>query len=203
MWNNMVFLDGQIGFGVTEEEAQNDWYINKCRENLEYDTKNEFKSKRALYKPWFPQKSMLHISTIGCLIYEKGKLWNTKDKSTVTIDATGYNIYYYLSRTFGNRLSYSDIFVVLQKEISKFFRSISLEFIPLIEYPIIKISARGAAFNPEVVYALNSGLFIGYGNQFIGLKFLGEEQYYLVELKDRKDMIGILSYLGYRLGLQF
>lgn len=199
----MYFQDGQIGFGVTQEEAVSDWYINRCRDNLEYDTENKFKSKREIYKPWFPQSNMLHISTVGCLIYKEGKLWNTKSKQSIAVDTTGYNIYYYLYNIIGNNLSYSDIFVTLHKEISEFFKNISNEFVPLKQYPIIKISERGVNFNPEVIYSLNSEIFIGYDRHYIGLKFLGEDFYYIVELEDKKDTLGILCYLSYRVELQF
>lgn len=199
----MVVKHKQVGFGLTAEEAQRDWYINRCRESLEDDTEKLYAARRNELGAWIPCNGVLHISGVGCLMYQNGLLSESKSGRTVRISRKGYSIYTYLSELFGDRLSYEDIAVCVQDEVSAFFRGISEEFYPLREYPAVKVAERNAQFNPEVVYNLRNGVLVGDGGGVIGMKVMGDEQYHLLEVDSVGNKYDALMYLCYRLGISF
>ena len=59
-----------IGFGLTDNEASADVYVNSCMTSLSNDTKNLFTKRREDIRPWMPKSNMLHLSGIGCLLYD-------------------------------------------------------------------------------------------------------------------------------------
>lgn len=203
MWNNMIAKGGHIGFGLDAEEAENDWYVNKCKESLALDAERRFTRRLQELKPWLPNEDMLHITGVGCLVYKDGELTETRTSRRVRIGKKEFEMFYYLSKVLGDALSYTDIVVVLQRELNQFFYNISNQFIPIGEYPIVKVAERSDHFNPETIYYTTSGALIGCTGQYVGLKELGDEQYHIAESFGKENMRGILSYIGYRVGVQF
>lgn len=203
MWNHMVVKQKQVGFGLTAEEAEQDWYINRCRETLEDDTEKRYTDRRKELGAWIPSIGILHISGVGCLIYKEGQISENRYGHKVRLFRKGYSIYTYMSELFGDRLSYEDIAVCIQDEVSMFFRGISEEFHPLREYPVVKVAERNAQFNPDVVYTLNNGILVGDSGNVIGMKVIGDEQYHLLEIDSMENKYDALMYLCYRLGVSF
>jgi len=201
VWNNMVLKDKQVGFGLTKEDAENDWYINMCRENIENDTNHRYTARISELSAWLPMSNLLHISGVGCLEYHDGVLLETRSGNSVRVMRKGYSIYSYLTELFGDGLSYEDIAVCVQEPLTRFFRGISEEFYPLREYPSVKVAERNEQFNPEVIYILRNGVTVGSSKDIIGMKLLGDEQYHLLELDLLQNRYDALMYLRYRLGV--
>lgn len=203
MWNHMVFKDRQVGFGLTQEEAEHDWYVNRCRESLANDTKKIYVQRKGAIYAWLPRRDMLHIANVGCLQYTNGYLCEHKTKKRIVLPCRRFAIYTCMAELFGDTVSYEDIAVVIQEELSEFFQGISKTFRRLEEYPIARVSGRDEAFEPYAVYKLRNGVFVGDAGSSIGVKFLGEEQYHILELSEIDDKQDALMYLCYRTGISF
>lgn len=201
VWNHMLLKNRQVGFGLTKEDAEKDWYINMCREDIANDTEHWYTDRVAELSAWLPTESLLHISGVGCLEYRKGVLREERSGKSVPVRRKGYSIYSYLTELFGDSLSYEDIAVCIQEPLTKFFRGISEEFHPLREYPFVKVAERNEQFNPEVIYMLRNGVIVGSSKDIIGMKLLGDEQYHLLELDVLQNRYDAMMYLRYRLGI--
>ena len=201
MGNFIAAAKGEIGFGIDNEDAQCDLRVNICKRNIQNDETGEFLQRRKKLNPWMPKPNMLHITGIGCLIYENGSLRNTKNSSAVFVREYGPSIYYYLARTLGCSVTYSDIVVVLRPELNTLFGNISTEFMRIEDMPYIKVIDEFNGFKPTTVYKLISGINIGISNDFVGIKRAGDKMYYAVEFNENISLPAILSYVGYRMGI--
>lgn len=189
-----------IGFGVTREEAENDAYINACTVDLSNDKEKRFISRRTELHPWMPLSNMLHISGVGCLVYENRKIRETASGKTIVVAATGNAIFRYMSILFGERLSYTDIVCVLREEIDTFFANISNEFVPIGQMPIIQTQRESAGFIPNVLYKTNAGFVIGCVNNYVGIRHIGEDCFYVTEVNKSVEQLDAIYRLLYRTG---
>lgn len=203
MKNFIEVSNGQVGFGVTREAAKRDLLINKCRQDINEDLTGEFRERRKELHPWLPKDNMLHINGLGCLVYNNYKLTNTKTGKTIPVTQAGKTIYYYMANMFRNELSYTDVTVVLRPELDKLFGNISNEFTLIKDMPYIKLSNRDNGFSPNVVYTTKDGVIIGVGDKEIGMKYIGDDMYHVVELDNNFVYIPILSYIGYKMNIIF
>lgn len=199
----MVVRQNQVGFGLTAEEAEHDWYVNRCRESIGDDTKNIYTGRKRELEAWLPCMNTLHISGVGCMVYEGDMLKEERSGRSVRLTRKGYSIYSYMAELFGDGLSYEDIAVCIQDEVSTFFKSVSGEFYALKEYPVVKVAERNVQFNPDVVYTLCNGVLVGDGGDVVGMKIIGDEQYHLLEAASMGNKYDLLVYLCYRLGISF
>lgn len=189
-----------IGFGLTDKEASADVYVNSCMTSLSNDTKNLFTKRREDIRPWMPKSNMLHLSGIGCLLYDNMKITETGTGKQVLVAATGDSIFYYLSELFGSKLSYSDIVCVLREEIDMFFRNISDEFVLIEEMPLIQVQQESVNFKPSVLYTTKFNFAIGCSEKEVGLRWHGEDCYYISQVDNSMQQITALYRLLYRSG---
>lgn len=203
MFNYYVAGDGELGFGVDKEDAENDLYINICKRDMSLDSKCLFTKRREDLHPWFPTKNILHICGIGAIMYNGVELVNTKTNKSVAIGGGGPDIYWYLSRVLGDEVSYTDICVCMREEINTLFNSISSKFVPLDEMPYIRIFGSANGFTPDVVYTLHGRYDIGISNSFIGIKRCTDDMYHAVEVENRMTYASMLAYIGYKMGIVF
>jgi len=202
MWDKMVLRKNQVGFGVTKVEAEQDWYTNRCKESIENDTEHKYTTVFERLKPWRPASYMFHVANLGCLQYVNGTLKNLRSNTSIPVSAKGLSIYYYIGKMFGDMLEYDEICVVLQKTLNEFFKQISSDFVKLQDYPLIRV-AESSEFKPEAVYTMSSGVTIAYSDNVVGLKKRNSNYFYIVEMQDRRDLCGLIYYLGYRAGISF
>lgn len=191
---------GSIGFGVSEEEALEDAYINACSVSLSNDLKEMFKKRRESINPWMPTSNMLHLSGIGCLVYSDNVIKEISSGNEIEIDETNNMIFYYLSMLFGDRLSYTDIICVLREEIDIFFTRIKSSFIPIRDMPMIQVTNETNDFYLDVMYRTSEDFIIGCTETMIGIKFLGEDAYYTCPINSISQQKGALYRLLYRTG---
>lgn len=191
---------GSVGFGISAEEAVEDAYINACSTSLDNDTRGIFKSRRQEMHPWMPTPHMLHISGVGCLVYENAVIRETKSNNSLIVAATNNSIFYYLAELFGDRLSYTDIVCVLRNELDTFFTNISKDFITISSMPIIQVQAENDDFLLDVIYRTSKDVMIGCTDSMMGIKFLGEDVYYTCPIESPVQQIGALHRLFYRTG---
>lgn len=192
-----------IGFGISPEEALEDAYINACSANIASDTTGVFNRRRSEIHPWMPTKYMLHLSDIGCLVYENARIREVKSGKEVIMAATDNSMFYYLAELFENRLSYTDIVCVLREEIDTFFTNISKDFIPIKNMPIIQVQTENDEFALDVIYRTSLDFTIGCTEDMIGIKYVGEDVYYTCPIVSPKQQIGALHRLLYRTGFAF
>jgi len=200
MPNFIKQLGSSIGFGLTRVEAEEDAYINSCIISLSNDTEQIFKQRREQLKPWMPTPVMVHISGVGCLSYEDGIIAETNSGNRVVVASTGTSIFYYLSELFGKHLSYTDIVCVLREEFDTFFQNISEDFITIQNMDIIQCQQETISFVPTTMYNTSCGFVIGCSDNAIGIKFQGEDSYYISQVEDVNEQIFALHRLMYRTG---
>lgn len=188
-----------IGFGVSMNEALEDAYVNSCIGDISMDTKGIFIKRREQICPWMPKSNMLHLSGIGCLVYDKGKITETRTGKQVLVAATRDSVFYYLSTLFGDRLSYSDIVCVLRNELDTFFTNISKEFIPITDLPLIQVQQEDS-FRPVSVYYTTFNFMIGYSDDAVGVRWTGDDCYYTINVDDSTQQLPALYRLLYRGG---
>ena len=193
-------LENSIGFGVTPEDAEVDAYINMCKVSLSNDFKSKYSKKREETHPWLPKPTMLHISGVGCLWYHDTKITETKSSKSLVVSHTGPSIFTYLSELFGSALSYTDIVCTYREEIDAFFMNISKDFIPVKNMPIVQILRESDSFIPEVVYSTRFGFSIGITDNEVGIRFLGEDCYYLIPVASTEFQMDAVYYLLSRAG---
>lgn len=203
MRNFIVTDAGFLGFGATKEEAQEDVYLNKCVADLRNDDKGLFKERRAQLKPWLPQSNMIHIAGVGCLVYEHGKITNTKTGKIVDVLQYRHSIYQYLINLVGERLSYTDIAIVIRPELDEFFKNISPNFVSIKDMPVIKLLGSINGFEPDVVYILDCDIVVGFTDTMVGIKVVGDELFHVAEIPDGLYMMPLLAYIGCRMGYIF
>lgn len=189
-----------IGFGLSNEEATADAYVNGCMTSLADDTKGIFIDRRESIRPWMPKSNMLHLSGIGCLLYDNMKITETNTGKQVLVAATGDSIFYYLSELFGNKLSYSDIVCVLREELDTFFMNISDEFVLIEDMPLIQVQQESINFRPTVLYTTKFNFSIGCSETMVGVKWHGEDCYYTAQIDNSTQQITALYRLLYRSG---
>lgn len=189
-----------IGFGLTQEEATIDAYVGSCIPTLLSDTDGRFTERRKELCPWMPTSSMLHISGVGCLVYDDGKITETRSGKQVIVAATGDSIFYYLSTLFGGRLSYTDIVCVLREEIDTFFQNISKDFVSIESMPIIQVQQESVNYKPTVIYTTSFNFVVGCSENIVGLKWHGEDSYYTCNVDNSTQQITTLYRLLYRSG---
>lgn len=189
-----------IGFGLTSDEATDDAYVNACILSLANDDKQKFVNRREELHPWMPTANVLHISSIGCLVYKDMKITETRTGKTIMIAATGISIFQYLAALFGTRLSYTDIVCVLREELDTFFQNISTDFVMLKNMSVIQVQRESADFIPDVLYRTNAQFIIGVVEDYVGIKYVGEDCYYVCFIQDSSAVIAALHRLLYRTG---
>lgn len=202
MQKNYYFTEkGAVGFGITEEEARRDLYINLCRNDLSNDVTGEFKARREQLMPWQPLPNMLHISGIGCLIYEDYELRNTKNNKRIIISQYDKSIYYYMTYLFEDELSYTDIAVVIRPELDSLFNYISKDFVLIRDMPDIRTLGEQNGFEPYIIYKFDNGVQIGVDNGCIGIRLEGDELYHAIEIEDRIGYVHLLVYIACKMGI--
>lgn len=189
-----------VGYGITESEAAEDAYINSCTRSLSNDTEMRFKDRRDELHPWMPLPNMLHISGVGCLVYENKQIRETASGNRVAVASTGGSIFRYLANLFGRKLSYTDIVCVLREEIDTFFLNISKEFIPIKDMQIISTQSESYNFAPKALYKTNSNFIIGCDVGYVGIRYQGESNYYVCSVTSQVEQINALYRLLYRTG---
>lgn len=191
---------GSVGFGVSVDEAVEDAYINACSVSLSNDSKGIFIKRREEIHPWMPTPHMLHLSGIGCLVYENATIREVASGNEVIVAATNNSLFYYLAELFGTRLSYTDVVCVLRDEIDTFFTNISKDFVPIRSMPIIQVQSETDDFALDVIYRTSADITIGCTESVIGIKFLGEDVYYTCPIESTLQQVGALHRLLYRTG---
>lgn len=203
MWNGMIIKEGISGFGQTEDEANEDALINRLRRESKSQLEEPYLSRKEELYPWFPLSNMLHISGVGCLIYENNTIWNTRNNKSVVINESPYFMCEALQALVGADLSYTDVVLVLEKELGVFFTRASSKILPIEEYPSITVLESINGFEPNIIYSLNDGdVLVGVSATAVGLKEFGDEKYYVVPLECKDDLVGLVSYLAYRVGTE-
>ena len=192
-----------IGFGETNELAEEDLYINACRKDIANDTKQVFVSRREELMPWRPKANMLHLNGCGCLVYENNRLTNTKTDKSITIRSSKDNIFYYIAELFGNSLSYEDIVIVLQKDFDDFFRAVIPGVRLIRDMPIIRVADSSLGFRPECTYTFGTGVIIGIASDMVGVKRMGDDMFYILDQSDYSSTITDCAYICYKLGVLF
>lgn len=198
-----VFIEQKqtaIGFGISRAEAKEDLYNNACMVTLANDTKGVFAKRREELHPWMPLPNMLHISGVGCLLYEDMKITETSTNKTIVVAATGASIFRYLSVLFEDKLSYTDIICVLREEIDTFFLNISEEFTPISSLQVIQVQKESDDFIPSAIYSTSYNFVIGCVEDAIGIKYSGEDCYYVAQVNKSSEQIDSLYRLLYRTG---
>ena len=203
MRSYIAMKEGSLGFGESKEAAEEDLYINICRQSIQSDTKGEFLKRRQVLKPWLPLENMLHISGIGCLVYENGILRDEKSGRSINITDVNYSTFYYLCSVFQGMLSFTDIAIVLRPEIDIFFRNIDKRFHSLNDFPQIKLLNSLNGFEPTVTYMLDFGILVGVADNMLGIKEQGHELFFTVDMEKDCSIQAMLSYLGLKLGYLF
>lgn len=189
-----------VGYGITEEEATEDAYINSCTRSLNNDVEMRFKNRREELHPWMPLPNMLHISSVGCLVYENKQILETASGNRLVVASTGGSIFRYLANLFGRRLTYTDIVCVLREEIDTFFLNISKEFTPIKDMQIISTQSESYNFSPRALYKTNSNFTIGCDVGYVGIRYQGETNYYVCGVESQAEQINALYRLLYRTG---
>lgn len=200
MSNCIAQTKNSIGFGLSYEEATADAYVNSCMVSLQNDKDGIFTKRRKEISPWMPKANMLHLSGIGCLIYEEMKITETGTGKQVLVATTGDSIFFYLAELFGDKLSYSDIVCVIREEIDAFFTNISNEFILIEDMSLIQVQQESVNFKPDVLYTTEFNFAIGCSEDTIGLKWQGEDCYYTAHIDNTTQQITELYRLLYRSG---
>ena len=197
--SHFVTRNNMIGFGSTKEEAENDWYNNNCRQSLSNDVNGIFTNDRDKLSPWLPKDNMLHISTVGCLMYDKNSNTITEcvTNKSMQVISKGPTVFYYLAHLFGSKLSYTDITVVCREEIDQFFANISSEFTPIKDIPFIKPVNGDYAFDPDIVYSTDAGIVLGVSDSMIGIKDISEAEFFSVDIENGRYIVELFSYIGY------
>ncbi len=203
MQNYITTKDGCIGFGADREESERDLYYNLCRKDIDNDDIGNFRKRREELHPWNPQKNMLHISGVGCLVYDGYNLLETRSGRSVTIAQHGPSIYYYLACVLEDALSYTDICIVAKREINILFNNIGKDFVMLDDMPDIKVIGESNGFNPEVEYKLRTGYIIGVASDFVGVRRIEDSMFHAVEINKFLPYVNMLYYVGYRMGVVF
>lgn len=203
MQNYITTRDGCIGFGADRDSAERDLYYNLCKKDIGYDEIGEFQKRRKELHPWNPQKNMLHLTGVGCLVYEGYMLKETKSGREVEIAVCGPSIYYYLGYLLEDTLSYTDICIAAKREINILFKNMGRDFVMLEDMPDIKVLGESNGFVPKVEYKLSQGFVIGIADDFVGIRRDSEEMFHAVEITKYQPYINLLSYVGYRVGVVF
>lgn len=199
MPNCIVSRNNIVGFGISEEDAEYDWYVHQCiREDGACE---RFSDRKRELSPWMPMDNLLHISGTGCLKYEYPWLYETKSGRQMLVNRYGFNIYYYMACLFEGSLTYTDICICMKDELSMFFSGISQAFAPLYAYPDILCIDKDNGFRPQVYYNLRDGIVIGVDGYRVGLKYSDSDKYYAVSCKE--DVVAAVYYLAYRAGFVF
>ncbi len=189
---------GQIGFGESVEEAQEDLYDNLCRVSLANDTMGKFKKRREELKPWFPVENMLCIRGVGCLQCEGDILYENKTGKAVYLNSDNNSVYYYLTKLFGSTLTYTDISIVLRPEIDKLFSIASNRMLKLSEQPCIHLND---SFKPKTVYTFTNELQIGISKEIVGIRYKEGRPYYSLELNRDMNCFAALFCISRKMGL--
>lgn len=189
-----------VGFGISSDEANEDAYINACTISLANDVENKFRKRREELHPWMPLPNVLHISGIGCLVYENKKITETASGTTVIVASTGISVFQYLSILFERRLKYTDIVCTVRAEFDTFFTNISDEFMTIKDMPLIQTQRESADFEPRVLYGTDSGITIGCTDGYAGIKYSGEDCYYVCPINKVSDQMHAIHRLLYRTG---
>lgn len=197
MFGYCVSRDGSLGFGLTDDEAVNDAYTNKCRCNLRADNENRFGARVKELSLWLPTDYMLHISGVGCLTFKNGFLVDLRSNRKVMVE-DGANVYYYCAQLFGPLLSYTDITCVLGQQLEKYVQGYSRRLIAVSNLPIVQVVNQGNDFNPDVIYTFGQSFIVGVSEHMLGVKGLDDEAYYVVPINRRDEIRFLLPYLGYR-----
>lgn len=196
----MKLEKGQVGFGINESDARQDLLFNLCKQNIMEDKSGRFIKRRKELHPWLPKRNMLHLTGVGCLLYDRYSLTNTVTHKTIPVHCYDKTIYYYLAELFGEFLTYTDIAIVLQPELNEFFKNISCRFIELNQYPYIEVTDRSSGFSPNTVYTIQNDIIVATSTTTLGVKLYGSDYYYVVPYESDMDIMSMISYVGYRIG---
>lgn len=194
-----VMNNGCPGFGISEEEAINDAYVNKCRCNLDMDIDSRFKLRKQELSAWCPTSDLLHISGVGCVQVVNGMLKDLRSGRVIRLNPKG-NIFYYCLHLFGRLLSYTDILCVLAKSLEDFIDKFSNDYVHVINLPVIQVVRVTEDFSPSVTYTLNNDYIIGTFRESLGIKMVDDEAYYVLHEVMNEEIRFMLPYLGYRVG---
>lgn len=186
---------------MSKEEADNDSYCNMCRKDLQKDKDKKYLTRREKTNMWLPLPNMLQIPGVGCLVYKYPVLTEQKSGRSIVVDKVGKSIFYYVMSLLEGALSYEDITVSFREEIDTFFKNISAEFDNLNDYPIIKCVSTENGFSSGAAYALSNGILIGVSPEYVGVKTLGCEWYYAVDIVPQEALIPAIYYLASRAGI--
>lgn len=189
-----------VGFGETKEEADRDLLVNELKNGTLNQLTPEFVERRKVLSPWMPKENMLHISSVGCLVYDGQNIIEQKSGRSRSVINTDFGIYDYLSNLVGGLLTYEDITVVLRQEINKFFGNISKSFIRIEDMPIVRLLNASTGFIPNTIYNTDCSLLIGVqAGQTLGMKYIGSDYFYCIDIENTPKYIPLIPYLGYRL----
>lgn len=187
-----------IGFGEDEEEIERDLYINKCKHDISLDERDLYKGRRNELLPWLPTKNVLHISNVGCLILDLNSVFNHEGKQVEIIESS--NPFRYIAELFGTSVSYEDIIVVLRESIDELFEE-EVYVNRLVDLPIIRLESLNLGFVVETLYQCDQGLLIAITKDAVGLKFVGDEYFHVVDMIEGDDVLSLIAYIGYKIGI--
>lgn len=191
----MYMQDNIVGIGFTPAARKRDWQIKKdsTLDNLPM----EYRSKFLRFRPWSPVADMLHISYVGCLMYNKPMLTNTANGKSVLVNKYGKSMYYYIMKLYGSALSYEDIVVVLRKQLDSFFTGITKAIAPLSQYETIQL-CTDEELNAGVVYEYDTFCLYLSKTQ-LAIKKPSMEYWYIMDIQD--DWRSDLCYMAYYAGI--
>lgn len=203
MRSTILEKSGIVGFGLTRDEALNDWKINSYIRSSSFPSNPIYIERRDTLSPWLPMPDLFHIAGVGCLQYKDGVITNLSTGKSVKVTSYDLTQFYYFSVLLGDSLSFEDITIVCRDKVNEFFSNISQSFIPIEEFPIIKLSNEFTGFTPNVTMITNNDVILGYDNAELGMKKSSENEdyFYSVQYSTPDQIVPLLSYIGYKIDI--
>lgn len=127
-----------MGFGFTEEEAEEELLVHNARQNIDLDTSGYYKKRRDELFSWLPLPNLFSIKSLCSITYQDGYMMNTSTGLKIAVEEKPLAHYLYLFYLIGGKVTYSDFTVTMAKEVNQFFANISDKFGTLDEFPYTK-----------------------------------------------------------------
>ncbi|MBQ2885929.1 MAG: hypothetical protein IJE43_19560 [Alphaproteobacteria bacterium] len=197
MKNLMIVRDNIIGFGISQEDMEFDWQVNKYKK--EDNLPLEHIRAKTYINPWFPTENMLHLKDIDCLRVDLPWFISQKTGNRVVINKYGRVIYYYLMNTVGLAIDYFQINVILGDAFNTLFKRVHNSFNNLEDYNSIFVGTKDY-FNNYTVYVFE-GYDVLVSKEYVGLRLHTTDLCYILNRQD--DLQADICYLAYRAGVEF
>lgn len=188
-----------MGFGSTEEEAEEELRFNMARHDINSDTSGYYLKRRQELYSWMPLPTLLAIKSLGSISYTNGILQNTVTKKIIEVEPKPLAHYLYLYYILDGKVSFKDFTVTMAKEVNGFLSNISPFFGTLDDFPYTKPGSISDAVN---IHYLKCGGFVCDTNT--GSILVCDGTHVLsVDLLDNIDKDCLISYGLAKLGIAY